>query len=295
MTGSAFTGVLTVAAGAPVTLQSANIASGASVLVQAGSSATLSGPFSRAITYSGGTLSGLSNHTGLLTVDGAELSEDGTIGGSVSLAAGGTLSGGATIAGNLSQSAGSILSPGNSPGLVTVVGNHVLAGGARLDVEVLNVAAAVAGTDHDAVSVTGLLDFTAVNSSTPYIIRLISINASSVNDVAQAFDVLTGFDLTLFTFGTLDLGGRALADLVQIETNAAGQSFLSVDGVTAVDANRFSVAVNEGSQSIVLTYTPIPEPSTYGLILGGLALAAAAVRRRKGSGSDIGPSANIGA
>jgi hypothetical protein len=40
-------------------------------------------------------------------------------------------------------------------------------------------------------------------------------------------------------------------------------------------------SLNDTGTSLQLNYAPIPEPSTYGLILGGLALAGAAIRRRR--------------
>jgi hypothetical protein len=40
-------------------------------------------------------------------------------------------------------------------------------------------------------------------------------------------------------------------------------------------------SLNDVGGTLQLTYAPIPEPSTYGLILGALALAGAAIRRRK--------------
>lgn len=36
-----------------------------------------------------------------------------------------------------------------------------------------------------------------------------------------------------------------------------------------------------GYSTASMSYTPVPEPSAYGLLLGGFALAGAALRRRK--------------
>ena len=40
---------------------------------------------------------------------------------------------------------------------------------------------------------------------------------------------------------------------------------------------------DEEAEGVFLQWTPVPEPSTYGLFLGAMALAGAAVRRKRKS------------
>jgi hypothetical protein len=87
------------------------------------------------------------------------------------------------------------------------------------------------------------------------------------------------YSFTLYDFATYELGANSLGSLNSLFTiNTDG--FVDMNG-GQVDSNMFSVVLGSSNSSLVLQYGVVPEPSTYGLMLGGLALALSAWRRRR--------------
>jgi hypothetical protein len=185
--------------------------------------------------------------------------------------------------------AGGVLAPGNSPGLInatdlalnpggigqfqvySITGTGDLGGGGVL----------AAGIDYDSTNVTGVLDLSALTASSQFNMFLISLSGPNTQGSIESWDSSTmAYTFDLFTYATLYLGdneamrGGDLTSLFNI--NTAG----FVDEWGAVIKPEHFTFTDTGS-SIQLTYSVVPEPSTYGLMLGGLALAVAAVRRRR--------------
>ncbi len=272
ISGSNFTGNVEVV-GSNISLTS-SIGAG-KVLLTSGNSASIQSGFSRDITYEGGTLSGLDNYSGALTVQGnSTLDLDGTsntavtTGAAITVASGSTLSGSGTISGAASISG--THSVGNSPGTQSF-GNGLSYGSAA--VVAWEFTAAVdayfddndvvggRGTDYDAINLTGG-NLTIASGAT------LQVNDPIAVDYTGAFwDSVRNFLVIDVAYGSSITGAFNLS-----HTRAAS---VSGEGAWSI-AQAFS-----GDEGIYLRWTPVPEPSTYGLMLGGLALAGAAIRRRR--------------
>ncbi len=284
-----YTGDLNVV-GTSLALTAGNLGAGR-VVTGTGTSVTIGTGFSNAIRLTGGSITGstLNNYNGTVTVaSGQILDLDGasnnlTISNAdanITLETGATLKGSASV-GDITVEAGGILAPGNSPGTITA-SSLTLNGGSSMNFEVaastdfLGFDSATAGTDYDTIIVTNLLDLSALSFETRFNLNLLSVGDGFYGD-PHGWDANTPASFVLFTYGTLNLGdNESLTSLFNINTTG----FYGTDGVSVL-ANHFSITNDIGAKQIMLNYSAVPEPSTYGMILGGLALAAAAIRRRR--------------
>lgn len=240
--------------------------------------------------YAGGTIINAgklrANHAGalgagLVTVNGGTLSVASGVAVSnpVQINQAGILEG-TGAAGAVLVKVGGILNPGASPGVLTMQ-SLVLEAGSIIDWQVYN-AAGVAGVGYDSLAISGQLNLSGLSVANKAIIRVISLASTGPDVIGNPlnFDNNVAVNtaprsFTLATYGSLNLGSNLnINDAFTVDVS----QFRFSDGSLA-DAGLWVVSYDSIASTVVLT--AIPEPSTYGLSLGALALALAAVRRRQ--------------
>lgn len=224
----------------------------------------------------GGTLSVRNSSAlglgGVNVNDGATLQVGAgtTVSNAVSLASGARLSGTGTLAapGGTVIGAGAILSPGgfNSFGSLRFNTDLTFAGGGVLEFDVRRSTSSLLGSDSVFIS-GGTLRLTA-SAASPFSINLYSLEQDGTPGLLDGFDPTQTYS---WQFATATSVVGFSADKFTFNTSG----FLSNTG-------NGSFFVSQSGNSLVINFTPVPEPSTYALFCVGLAIVGVLeLRRRK--------------
>ena len=254
-----YTGDVTLAVAGSTTLTAGSLGS-ARVIAPTGTTLDFAAGFNNAVRNTGGAVTNGSNYTGTMAYAGGQ---------SINVTAD-QVAKLAFESGTTAKGSGSLTSLGFSAGSAYTM--------------TIKDGAGVAGVGFDSVSVTGALNLATLSSANRMTLNMVSLDSTNVvggNIANQTFAWNDPKNFTLFTYGTLTLGSGVtnVADLFTVNYS----NFKDKYGVTA-QADWFTVSNDTANGAIVLT--AIPEPSTYGMSLAGLALALAAIRRRNKRKSD---------
>ncbi len=182
----------------------------------------------------------LANNSAVLDVTGVSAS------GGFKVQSGQTLAGHGTVLGDTTFLSGSILSPGNSAGTTTYNGNLALSSGTSLVFDLASVGAS------DKVLVTGSG-------------HLLTLNNQSISDFT--FNLLGGFGAGTYTLFDSSANGI----LGSLNSNPANLTEM-LGGYNA------TLSLNAGN--VILTVAVVPEPGTWAMMLGGLAMLVTIQRRK---------------
>jgi autotransporter-associated beta strand protein len=226
-------------------------------------------------------LAGSNSFTGGVTVNAGLLAiadADALGTGPAAVSSGGVLSlGNLTVTNDLAVASGGTLTGGEGSGSS---GADVLSlsGGSILQWEVFNPSTG-AGSGYDSLGLTGAFDLSGAAANNKIVLKVISLNASNVQG-----GIPDGFSKDIiYSFNFATVGSVAYP---------SGVTSANINDIFSVDLSQFTYS--DGSSSSaglwsidydqangLITLTAVPEPSTYGFAMGALALAAAAIRRRK--------------
>jgi hypothetical protein len=129
-----------------------------------------------------------------------------------------------------------------------------------------NAPGAMAGTDYDTVSVSGVLSVTSTPGS-PFSIAVESIDPASGNPGLANFNPAQPYSWTLVSAGSIS------------GFNPADFSFNTSAFQNSLGGGSFSMG--QLGNSLTLNFVPVPEPGTWALLLAGVAVVAIGARVRK--------------
>jgi autotransporter-associated beta strand protein len=237
----------------PLTVQ------GNSTLLVGDSSAL--GATANAVTLNSGKLATL----GGVTVQNPITITRGVLGGSGTFKA-------TTAAAAFTFGTNAVLSPGlHGPGQLSFDGSLlttsvlVLAGGGTYRWQIMD---ATSSGGWDTVAVNGTVNITA-NATAPFNFSINSVLADGSSGLAVNFDRTLPYSWTVLTATSI--------------TGLSNSSQLLVDSSGFLNPNSgyFTLGTNTGNTALVLTFNPVPEPSTYVLLAAGLGALAYVARRRR--------------
>jgi autotransporter-associated beta strand protein len=239
--------------------------------------------FGGAITGTGGVtkngagmmeLTGANTYTGTTTVGAGTLAINGNNSaatGAVTVQSGATLAGSGTVGGATTIQSGATHAPGNSPGLQTFNNGLTYATSSTFQWELIGNTEDGRGTNFDGVNVSGgtLSIGSRVTSS------LVFNTAGSSVSWADSFWDSDRSWLVFANTNNPTLARTAVFDTINLSADSLGSTLTSV-------RSNASFAWNQQGNDVYLTYTAVPEPSTYALlVLAAAALGFHALRRRR--------------